>query len=95
MSAASPKSTSAAAQRQRILTHLEKHGRLTSLYARDHLNCYHPNPRVFELREMGYGIKTEWETVTDSAGNAHRVGCWVLVSLPQAANDADYGEGQP
>lgn len=85
------KSTSTDAQRQRILAHLVEQGRLTSLYARDRLNCYHPNPRIFELREQGYGIKTEWETVTDSAGNMHRVGCWVLVSLP-AANDE---EAQP
>lgn len=86
------KSTSTQAQRKRISSHLIQHGRLTSLYARDHLNCYHPNPRIFELREMGWGIKTEWETVTDTAGNKHRVGCWVLVSLP-AANDANYDNG--
>lgn len=77
------------AQRKRIITHLIQHGRLTSLYAREMLNCYHPNPRIFELREAGYGIKTEWEVVIDSAGNKHRVGSWVLVCLPPAANDAE------
>ncbi|MDI1300358.1 MAG: helix-turn-helix domain-containing protein [bacterium] len=84
--------SSAQAQRKRILAHLITHGRLTSLYARDTLNCYHPNPRIFSLREDGYGIKTEWETVTDTAGNKHRVGCWVLVSLPPAANDDAEGQ---
>jgi len=81
------KNTSAPAQRARILKYLQEHGPLTSLHARGPLNCYHPNARIKELRAMGYGIETHWRTVIDEYGNEHRVGLWVLVSLPEAAND--------
>ena len=69
-------------QRAEILNYLLKHGSLSSTFAREGLNSYHPNARIYELRQQGYDIKTTWQVVTDNQGREHRVGVWVLVGLP-------------
>ena len=78
-------SNSAAAQVSRLLNYLLEHGSVSSTYAREVLNCYHPNARILEIRQRGYEIKTTWRVVTDSQGREHRVGVWVLTGLPQVA----------
>lgn len=85
---------SSAAQRKRLLEHLLTHGRVTSLYAREALNCYHPNARILELRRAGYGIKTTFSREYDSLNRPHTVGVWTLVSLPEAANGSDEQGGE-
>lgn len=85
---------SSAAQRKRLLDHLLTHGRLTSVYAREVLNCYHPNARILELRRAGYGIKTTFSRELDAFNRPHTVGVWTLVSLPETANGSDEQDGE-
>ena len=43
------------------------------------MNILSPNPRIFELRGMGFEIETEWGQIVDSAGVPHRIGVYHLV----------------
>lgn len=88
------KANNAAVQRKRLLDYLLTHGRLTSVYAREDLNCYHPNARILELRRSGYGIKTTFSRELDAFDRPHTVGAWTLVSLPDAANESDEQDGE-
>lgn len=47
-----PSHNSSAAQRARLTDHLLTHGRVSSVYAREALDCYHPNARILELRRL-------------------------------------------
>lgn len=84
----------AAAQRKRLLEHLLTHGRVTSVYAREALDCYHPNARILELRRSGYGITTTLSRELDAFDRPHVVGVWTLNSLPDAANESDEQDGE-
>lgn len=70
---------STAAQRARILTHLQNHRVLTTLEARHLLNVMHPAARVMELRKHGYNIITNRRKDADSEGRLHRVAEYVLM----------------
>ena len=82
----SAKSTSGAAQRQRILEALRA-GPKTSFELR-RLGVYQHSVRVFELRRAGYSINTVRVTLFDHDGFEHR-GC-ALYSLtePQVEGQA-------
>lgn len=71
-------SNSKAAQRGRLLQYLQQYGSITTLQARQILAVMSPAPRIKELRESGYSIKTNWVKDTDSAGVEHRQGLYVL-----------------
>lgn len=73
----SAKSTTGAAQRQRILQALRR-GPKTSFELR-RLGIYQHSVRIFELREAGYQIETARVSITDHDGYEHR-GC-ALYSL--------------
>ena len=88
-----PSHNSSAAQRNRLIEHLLTHGRVTSVYARAALDCYHPNARILELRRSGYGIKTTFSRELDAFDRPHTVGVWTLNGLPDAANDAESDDG--
>ncbi len=94
MSTTIPAHNTAAAQRKRLLDHLLTHGRVTSVYAREALDCYHPNARILELRRMGYGITTTFSRELDAFDRPHVVGVWTLVSLPEAANASNEKDGE-
>jgi len=64
-------STAAAAQRRRILEHLQ-HDTLTTLQARS-MGIMHPGMRVCELRQQGHQITTEWANEYCTGGVRHRV----------------------
>lgn len=49
-----------------------------------------PNPRILELRKMGFWIITQWQQVVDSQGDIHRVGQYVY--LPGYNNLTKRGE---
>ncbi|WP_234263081.1 helix-turn-helix domain-containing protein [Hydrogenophaga sp. NFH-34] len=68
----SRKSTSGAAQRQRILEALRV-GPKTSFDLRK-LGVYQHSVRIFELREAGFDIETARVTIVDHDGFEHR-GC--------------------
>lgn len=61
----------AAAQRRRILEHLQ-HCPLTTLQARS-MGIMHPGMRICELRKQGHEIRTEWATEYCPGGVRHRV----------------------
>lgn len=82
------KSMSSAAQRQRIIKALFEQGSLTTLDIRHQLAIMSPAPRIFELRKNGYVIRSYPVDVRDGEGNLHkRVAKYVLLGLPEAAND--------
>lgn len=73
-----PVCNSYAAQRGRLLQHLQEKGSITTLQARHELAVMHPAGRVKELRDSGYAITTYWTFDVDSAGVSHRQGLYVL-----------------
>jgi len=76
-------STTAAAQRRRILEHL-KYDTLTTLQARS-MGIMHPGMRVFELRKQGYRIITETVNEYCPGGVRHRVARYRLEARAVAA----------
>jgi hypothetical protein len=88
-----PSHNSSAVQRNRLIEHLLTHGRVTSVYAWEALDCYHPNARILELRRAGYGIKTTFSRELDAFDRPNTAGVRTLTSLPDAANDAQGDDG--
>jgi len=70
-------SSSAAAQRQRILRALRA-GPVSTITARSTLDILCPAARVLELRRAGYRIKTVWVWERTDCGKSHRVALYVL-----------------
>jgi hypothetical protein len=68
---------SAAAQRTRLLAAL-KRGPVDTQHASRKLDIIHPPRRIFELRQRGHDIKTQWVERITEAGEHHRVGQYVL-----------------
>ncbi len=68
---------SVATQRKKILSWLS-HSPLTTLEARQHLDCMHPAARVMELRKRGFSIDTVWVNDLSLSGETHRVARYVL-----------------
>ena len=68
---------STSSQRKRILSWLS-HSPLTTLEARQHLDCMHPAARVMELRKRGLSIDTIWVNDLAPSGKTHRVARYVL-----------------
>jgi len=64
--------TTSFTQRAVILDHLQRHGTLTTLEARNQLHIMHPAARVMELRRQGCRI--------DTIRNVDRVAKYVLAS---------------
>ena len=70
--------SAAAAQRARILAHLQAGRPLTTIQARRELDVLHPGARVLELRRAGWPIAMTWVREATDAGVAHRVGRYWL-----------------
>ncbi len=67
------------AQRARLLAYLKKHGKITTIRAKEFLNIYDPPARKFELcHDYGYNITTSWVNAVNAQGFTHRVGLYVL-----------------
>ena len=79
----SAKSTSGAAQRQRILEALRA-GPKTSFDLR-RLGVYQHSVRIFELRDAGFDIETARVTVVDHDGFEHR-GCALYLLTGEPAD---------
>ena len=71
-------STTAETQRQQILAYLLAGNTLTTQQARLELFIMSPAPRIFELRQEGWNIKTERTIYEDSEGK-HRIARYVLL----------------
>ncbi|MGZ8227303.1 MAG: helix-turn-helix domain-containing protein [Methylococcaceae bacterium] len=71
-------SINAESQRNRLLARLLT-SPITTLQAREELDIMNPSQRVFELKALGYNIKTHRETV--GTGKAkHRMAAYVLLA---------------
>jgi len=70
--------TTASSQRTAILKHLQLHGSLTTLYAREQLGIMSPAARILELRKKDYPIVTHRTITEDTAGTKHREAKYVL-----------------
>lgn len=70
---------SAKSQRERLLSHLEQHGSITTTRAREFLNIYDPRVRKHELVRQGYPIVMTWVVAVTAQGFAHKVGLYTLV----------------
>lgn len=67
-------------QCQRLLSYLQKHGSVTTMYAQEQLNIYDPPARKHDLVHK-YGVQIDMVKVTavNSKGYAHEVGLYSLV----------------
>ncbi|MCC2615919.1 helix-turn-helix domain-containing protein [Aestuariibacter halophilus] len=65
------KDTSAETQRQQILSHLRKKQSINTLEFRQ-LGFMSPAPRIFELKQLGYTIRSVMEDVITPDGRMHR-----------------------
>jgi len=72
-------STTAKAQRERLLAYLLAHHQINTADCRSKLDILHPPTHVLELRRQGHRIYTHWETI-DTGKAKHRIGCYVLFS---------------
>ena len=66
------------AQRQRMLTAMQKLGSVTTFEGSRFLDCYDPRARIHELRNAGHGIKTVMRAERTESGINHRVGVYLL-----------------
>lgn len=66
------------AQRQRMLTAMQKLGSVTTFEGSRFLDCYDPRARVHELRQDGISIKTVMRAERTESGVTHRVGVYLL-----------------
>jgi len=73
---------STAGQRQRLINAVKDRGQrgLTTIYARERLDCMHAAGRIEELRKLGWNIATVWTTTVNAQGNKHRNARYVLMS---------------
>ena len=60
-------------QADRILAYMKEHGGITSLDASRDLGCIRLGARIFELKERGHDIKSEFIEVEDRYGEKCRV----------------------
>ena len=60
-------------QAKRILEYMQKHGEITALEAMRDLGCTRLSARIFELRESGFNIKSEFVDVVNRYGEKCRV----------------------
>lgn len=51
---------------------------ITTFEAMRFLDVYHVPARVLQLRKRGHDIVTHWKVIQTEAGEAHRVGLYVL-----------------
>lgn len=67
-------------QEDRILRFLKTHKRgMTKRQARDLLGVENVGGRIFDLRQAGHIIDTEWITVKDRYGNEVRIAQYHLI----------------
>lgn len=73
---------SVSSQRGRLISSLKDRGSkgVTTIYARESLDCMHVSMRILELRRQGWGIVTMWATTENAQGHAHRNARYVLMS---------------
>ena len=69
-------------QCQRLLKYLVKHKSITPIEAWNRLGIYRLSGRIYDLKEMGYGIETSKTTVTNAFGEKCTVGSYSLISTP-------------
>lgn len=60
-------------QADRILAYMKEHGGITSLDASRDLGCIRLGARIFELKERGHDIKSEFIEVENRYGEKFRV----------------------
>lgn len=60
-------------QADRILAYMKEHGGITSLDASRDLGCIRLGARIFELKERGHDIKSEYIEVKNRYGEKCRV----------------------
>ena len=70
---------SSAAQRARLLAHLQHVDGITTIHAKELLNIYDPPARKRELVEEGFDIEMTWVHATTAQGFTHRVGLYTLI----------------
>lgn len=73
-----------AAQQQRLLDYLRKHGSIDTVTARRELDTMMPAARIFELRhEQGYSIISHRVRRETDYGRTHSVALYTLMGEPR------------
>jgi Helix-turn-helix domain len=84
------KSAERSRQRERILVALRAKNRTNYDLRKDPVGSFQAPTRIFELRALGYDIKTHRVTVVDEDGFTHpRVALYELVSEPAVPVDVE------
>lgn len=67
-------------QKEHVLKYLQEHKSLTSMEAFKQIGCTRLAAVVFDLKEMGYPIKTNIVTVTNKDGEKKNIAEYTLES---------------
>ena len=70
-------------QCDRLLKYLLAHRKITPLESWSKLGIYRLSARVYELRQMGYGITKTTANVVNAFGEKCSVGLYELTSVPE------------
>ena len=80
-------SKSKATERTRIVDHLRKYHKLTTIDSREKLGIMNPAQRVSELIKKGAPIGKDYTMQTDSTGARHRVRVYIWMGDNSAQGD--------
>lgn len=67
-------------QRELILEYINENGSINPIEALEQLGCFRLATRVFELKQMGYPIKTKQHTYKNNKGQNKRYAVYYLES---------------
>lgn len=70
-------------QIKRMAVALTRMGSITTFEAMRKLDIYDPRPRKLELLAMGFDIALTWDRTETESGVKHRIGRYVLKSIPE------------
>ena len=69
-------------QRRALLRHMQQHGSITTLEAREGLGVASPAARILELKRQGVQIETRRVFRIDAAGRRHSVAEYISAGVP-------------
>lgn len=75
-------------QNEKVLSYLRKFGKMTQRDA-IRLGIYRLPARIDELRKAGFGIRTDFRTVTNADGSKSRVGVYSFTEAGDVGREMD------
>lgn len=75
-------------QNNKVIRYMRQFGRITQREA-IRLGIYRLPARIDELRKAGYGIRTDFRTVTNADGSKSRVGVYSFTEAGDVGREVD------